>query len=73
MLSKGASYCWRRLWLLTLPLPLLLLSVNLCADPLRPAQALSQRMSALDDMRADIVQTIYANGVVLEESQAVWH
>lgn len=69
MLSKGASYCWRRLWLLTLPLPLLLLSVNLCADPLRPAQALSQRMSALDDMRADIVQTIYANGVVLEESQ----
>ena len=26
-------------------------------------------MSALDDMRADIVQTIYANGVVLEESQ----
>lgn len=69
MLSKGASYCWRRLWLLTLPLPLLLLSVNLCADPLRPAQALSQRMSALDGMRANIVQTIYAKGVVLEESQ----
>lgn len=69
MLSKGASYCWRRLWLLTLPLPLLLLSVNLCADPPRPAQALSQRMSALDGMRANIVQTIYAKGVVLEESQ----
>ena len=45
-------------------------SVSSAADTLTPAQALTQRMVALDGMRAAIVQKIYANGVVLEESQA---
>jgi len=44
-------------------------SVSSAADTLTPAQALTQRMVALDGMRAAIVQKIYANGVVLEESQ----
>ena len=44
-------------------------SVSSAADALTPAQALTQRMVALDGMRAAIVQKIYANGVVLEESQ----
>ena len=44
-------------------------SVSSVADTLTPAQALTQRMVALDGMRAAIVQKIYANGVVLEESQ----
>ena len=44
-------------------------SVSSAADTLAPAQALTQRMVALDGMRAAIVQKIYANGVVLEESQ----
>lgn len=44
-------------------------SVCSAADTLTPAQALTQRMVALDGMRAAIVQKIYANGVVLEESQ----
>ena len=69
MFSQWASFGRGGPWALTVSLVLLLLGVNLSADTLSPAQALSQRMSALDGMRADIVQKIYANGVVLEESQ----
>lgn len=69
MFSQWACFGRGGPWALTVSLVLLLLGVNLSADTLSPAQALSQRMSALDGMRADIVQKIYANGVVLEESQ----
>ena len=69
MFRFGASYCRLGRFAPVLLWLLALLSVNVSADPLNPAQALSQRMSDLDGMRADIVQKIYAQGVLLEESR----
>ena len=69
MFSALASRVWRGFRALALCLLISLPSVLSAAGTLTPAQALSQRMSSLNGMRAGIVQKIYANGVVLEESQ----
>lgn len=69
MRSASAAHCWRGLWALILTLSLALVSVTSIAEPLSPAHSLTQRMSSLDGMRAGIEQKIYANGVLLEESQ----
>ncbi len=69
MRSASAADCWRGHCALILILSLALVSVTSIAEPLIPAHSLTQRMSSLDGMRAGIVQKIYANGVLLEESQ----
>ena len=69
MRSASAAHCWRGHCALILTLSLALVSVTSIAEPLIPAHSLTQRMSSLDGMRAAIVQKIYANGVLLEESQ----
>ena len=69
MRSASAAHCWRGFCALILTLSLALVSVTSIAEPLSPAHSLTQRMSSLDGMRAGIEQKIYANGVLLEESQ----
>ena len=69
MFSPRVSQVRRGFCALIPSLLVMFVSVSSAADTLTPAQALTQRMVALDGMRAAIVQKIYANGVVLEESQ----
>lgn len=69
MFSARVSRASRGFCALAMCLMMSLLSVPSAADSLTPAQALSQRLSSLDGMRAGVVQKVYANGLVLEESQ----